>query len=76
MMSSQVDRDRYWEVISHALRKYFSQDKLVGETRLVWLNTMMRSPFLLDESPLICGNALRAMLQICFSVPCREVILI
>ena len=29
LMSSQVDRDRYWEVISHALKKFFSQDKLV-----------------------------------------------
>ena len=28
-MSSQVDRDRYWETVSHALRKYFNQDSMV-----------------------------------------------
>ena len=29
-MSSQVDRDRYWEVVSHALKKFFNQDKVVS----------------------------------------------
>lgn len=29
-MSSQVDRDRYWEVVCHALRKFFNQDKMVS----------------------------------------------
>ena len=30
LMSSQVDRDRYWEVMCHALRKYLEQDKMVS----------------------------------------------
>ena len=29
-LSSEVDRERYWEVVSHALRKHFSQSDLVS----------------------------------------------
>lgn len=32
VLSSEVDRERYWEVITHALRKHFSQSDLVSET--------------------------------------------
>lgn len=35
-MSSQVDRNRYWEIISHAVRKYFDQDNLVSGGRSCW----------------------------------------
>lgn len=29
-LSSEVDRERYWEVVTHALRKHFSQSDLVS----------------------------------------------
>ena len=29
-LSSKVDRERYWEVVCHALRKHFSQSDLVS----------------------------------------------
>ena len=38
-MSSQVDRDRYWEVVSHALRKYFNEDKLVRKIKIWYFYT-------------------------------------
>ena len=28
-LGSEVDRERYWEVVSHALRKFFSQEEEV-----------------------------------------------
>ena len=33
LMSSQVDRDRYWEVVSHALKKYLNQEKMASDIR-------------------------------------------
>ena len=29
-MSSEVDRNRYWEILSHALKKYLGQDSSVS----------------------------------------------
>ena len=31
-MSSQVDRDRYWDLLSHSLRKFLDQDIMVRRT--------------------------------------------
>ena len=30
IMSSEVDRERYWEVVCHALRKHFSESNMVS----------------------------------------------
>ena len=39
LMSSAVDRERYWEVVSHALRKYFNQHSKVRVVKLHGLST-------------------------------------
>ena len=33
VFSSQVDRERYWEVVCHALRKYFNEDSMVSTNK-------------------------------------------
>ena len=39
LMSSAVDRERYWEVVSHALRKYFNQHSKVRAVYIVCTQT-------------------------------------
>ena len=34
VFSSQVDRERYWEVVCHALRKYFNEDSMVSTNKM------------------------------------------
>ena len=36
-LSSEVDRERYWEVVCRALRKHFSQSDLVSTWQLSYI---------------------------------------